>query len=127
MSHRVINLQAKVTSSSQASSLKNELNSKLDSKSYDLFERSVVDGQDPDGNPTLNCKTQHNVTEEGVNFSTWLQNWMDTNKASFNKDGTVRTHGFMWVELEIHDCYHSVDGVEQPCENQHYQKYDIRP
>jgi len=125
MSHRVIQFQAKVTDSSKAGSLKNEIESKLDSKNYDLYERSVVDGQDMDGNATLSVTTKHNVTDEANSFSTWLKSWMDTNQASFNSDGTVNTGGLTWVRHKVHDCWHNVDKDEK-CKVQDYKTYDIR-
>jgi len=126
MSHRVIQFQAKVTSKSKAGSLKNEIESKLDSKGYDLYERSVVDGEDIDGNATLSVTTKHNVTEEANGFSTWLKSWMDTNQASFNSDGTVNTDGLMWARHKVHDCWHNVQDKQEPCEVQDYKSYDLR-
>jgi len=127
MSHRVIQFQAKVTDNSKASSLKNEVENKLDSKNYDLFERSVVDGQDMDGNATLSITTEHNVTEQANQFSTWLKSWMDTNQASYNQSGSVNTHGLSWVRHKVHDCWHNVQDKQEPCEVQDYKSYDIRP
>lgn len=126
MSHRVIQFQAKVSSASKASSLKKEINSKLDSQGYDLFERSVADGQDVDGNATLSCTTEHNVTTEANSFSTWLKSWMDTNQASFNNDGTVNTDGLTWVRHKVHDCWHNVQDKQEPCVVQDYKDYDVR-
>lgn len=127
MSHRVIQFQAKITDSSKASSLKSEIENKLDSKNYDLYERSVADGQDMNGNATLACTTKHNVTEEADQFSTWLKSWMDTNQASFNQDGSVSTHGISWVRHKVHDCWHLVERANEPCEVQDYKSWDVRP
>lgn len=126
MSHRVVQFQAKVTSSSKASTLKDEAVQKLDSKNYDMYERSVVDGSDPEGNATVSVTTKHNITKEADEFSTWLKNWADSNKASFNSDGTVNTEGFNWVNHKVHDCYHLIDGVSEPCMVQDSKTYDLR-
>lgn len=127
MSHRVIQSQFKITSSSKASSLKNDVESKLSNKSYDLYESSVVDGQDMDSNATLSVTTKHNVTEEANQFSSWLKSWMDTNQASYNQDGTISTEGIVWARHKVHDCWHSVNGEQEPCEAQDYKNWDIRP
>jgi hypothetical protein len=126
MSHRVIQFQAKVTSESKAGSLKNDIESKLNNKGYDLYEQSVADGQGMDGNATVACTTKHNLTSEADEFSSWLKSWMDTNQASFNQDGTVNTEGITWVRHKVHDCYHLVN-KDEPCEVQDYKSWDIRP
>jgi len=126
MSHRVIQFQAKVTSSDKASTLKDEIESKLNSKNYDLYESSVVDGQDMDGNATVSCTTKHNVTDEANSFSTWLKSYMDTNKAHYNSDGSVNTDGFNWVRHKVHDCWHQIEGKQEPCEVQDYKSFDLR-
>jgi len=127
MSHRVIQFQAKVTSASKASSLKNDIESKLNNKNYDLYEQSLADGQDMNGNATLACTTKHNVTTEADQFSSWLKSWMDTNQASFNQDGTVNTEGIVWVRHKVHDCWHLIEDKQEPCEVQDYKNWDIRP
>ena len=127
MSHRVIQFQAKVTSSSKASSLKNDVESKLSNKNYNLYERSVADGQDMDGNATLASTTKHNVTSEADEFSSWLKSWMDTNQASFNQGGTVNTEGITWVRHKVHDCWHLIEDKDEPCKVQDYKSWDIRP
>jgi len=127
MSHRVIQFQAKVTSASHADKLKKEIQSKLDSQGYDLFERSVVDGQDTQGNATVSCTTEHNLTDEANSFSTWLKSWMDTNQAGFNSDGSVSTEGLTWVRHKVHDCWHNVQDQQEPCMVQDYKTFDVRP
>ena len=127
MSHRVVQFQAKVTSQASTDSLKKDIDSKLDSEGFDLFERSVVDGQDPDGNVTLSVTTKHNVTEEANSFSTWLKSWMDTHQASFNSNGEVDTHGISWARNKVHDCWHNVQDQDEPCMVQDYKSFDVRP
>lgn len=127
MSHRVIQFQTKVTSQSQADSLKTELNNKLDQKNYDLVERDVADGQDIDGYTTLTVTTEHNLTTEGKDFGIWLKNWSDTNKAQYNQNGSVSTDGICWMRYKSHDCWHNVQGQQEPCEVQDYKTFDIRP
>jgi len=126
MSHRVIQFQAKVSSADKASKLKDEISSKLSSKSYDLYESSVVDGEDMDGNATVSCTTKHNISDEANQFSTWLKSYMDTNKAQFNSDGSINTDGFIWVRHKVHDCWHSIQDKQEPCEVQDYKKFDLR-
>ena len=126
MSHRVIQFQAKVSSAEKASTLKDEIQSKLNSKGYDLYESSVVDGQDMDGKATVSATTKHNVTDEANNFSTWLKSWMDTNKAQYNSDGSINTDGFVWVRHKVHDCWHNVQNKQEPCMVQDYKTYDLR-
>jgi hypothetical protein len=126
MSHRVIQSQFKLTSKSKASELKSEVESKLDSKGYDLYESSVVDGEDMEGNATLSVTTKHNITEEANQFSSWLKSWMDTNQASFNTGGTVESDGISWARHKVHDCWHNVN-KDEPCEVQDYKKWDVRP
>lgn len=127
MSHRVIQFQAKVTSESKASSLKQDIQQKMDRRGDDLYEKSLADGQDMDGNATLACTTKHNVSTEADEFSSWLKNWMDSNQASFNQDGSVNTHGITWVRHKVHDCWHLVQDKDEPCEVQDYKSWDIRP
>lgn len=127
MSHRVIQSQFKISSSSKASSLKNDVESKLSTKSYDLYEQSVVDGEDMDGNATLSVTTKHNVTEEANSFSSWLKSWMDTNQASFNQDKEISTEGIVWTRHKVHDCSHNLPDLDEPCEVQDYKNWDIRP
>lgn len=128
MSHRVIQFQAKLTSKSKASELKKELEDKVGSEGYDLYEKaSIADGEDMEGNATLACTTKHNVTTEADDFSSWLKSWTDTNQASFNQDGTVSTEGITWVRHKVHDCWHLVQDKQEPCEVQDYKDWDIRP
>jgi len=63
MSHRVIQFQAKVSNKTETDQLKQEIENRLDNKEFNLFERSVVDGEDMEGNPTLSVTTEHNITE----------------------------------------------------------------
>lgn len=127
MSHRVIQFQSKITSSNKASSLRNDIESKLSNKNFDLYEKSVADGQDMEGNATLACTTKHNVTTEADSFSSWLKSWMDSNQASFNSDGSVSAEGICWVRHKVHDCWHLIQDKQEPCVVQDYKSWDVRP
>jgi len=116
MSHRVIQFQAKVSNKSKTDQLKQEIENRLDSKNYNLFERSVVDGEDMDENPTLSVTTEHNVTEEANQFSAWLKQLAEDNKED----------GFIWLRHKVHDCWHNVEGQQEPCEGQDYKDFDLR-
>jgi len=119
MSHRVIQFQTKVSSKSKTSELKQKIENRLDNKEFNLFERSVVDGEDMDGIPTLSVTTEHNVSEEANQFSTWLKQLAEDNKANSNSEG------FNWLRHKVHDCWHNVEGQQEPCEAQDYKSFDI--
>ena len=125
MSHRVIQVDSKVSSSSQADSFQTDVQNKLDSKGYDLHTREVNDGEDLDGNSTLAVKTDHNNSTEANEFYNWLWNWAQTNQTTYNTDGSVETEGFERFRIQIHDCKH-LQGLNEPCEIGNADKFDLR-
>lgn len=125
MSHRVIQVDSKVTSKSQADSLQQEVINKLNSKSYDFHNREVNDGSDLEGNATLSVKTDHNNDTEANNFYDWLWNWAQTNQATYKTDGSVDTEGFQMLRIQVHDCKH-LEGLQEPCEIGNANKFDLR-
>jgi len=125
MSHRVIQVDSKVTSKSQADHLQQDVINKLDSKGYDLHTREVNDGSDLEGNATLSVKTDHNNSTEANNFYDWLWNWAQTNQATFNTDGSIDTEGFTRLRIQVHDCKH-LNGLNEPCEIGNANKFDLR-
>jgi len=106
MSHRVIQVDSKVSNSEQADKLQTEITNKLDSKNYSLHRRQVNDGQDLDGTATLAVKTDHDKDSEANKFYNWLWNWAQTNQATFDTDGSVATQGFTRFRIQVHDCKH---------------------
>jgi hypothetical protein len=125
MSHRVIQVDSKVSFQSQADSLQTDIKEKLDSKGFDLNNRDVNDGSDLDGNATLGVKTDHNNSTEANEFYSWLWDWAQNNQATFNSDGSIDTEGFTRFRIQVHDCKH-LDGLEEPCEIGNADKFDLR-
>jgi len=91
MSHSVIQVDAVVSDAATADNLQTDVKQKLDSKGYDLHERNVNDGTNPEGEATLRVKTDHNVDTEGNNFFDWLKSWSQTNQGDVDSDGNVTT------------------------------------
>lgn len=106
MSHRVIQVDSKVSSESQADHLQKDVQSKLDSKGYDLHTREVNDGVDLKNQATLGIKTDHNNSTEANGFYSWLWNWAQTNQATFDTNGNIETEGFTRFRIQVHDCKH---------------------
>lgn len=126
MSHRVAKFQAVATSKTKAEGLKSEINSKLDSKGYDLFDRSVSDGENMKGQATVGFSLEFNKSSECDSFGNWIKSWMETNKASASEDGSIDSPGFVSVEYFPHDCYHNVEGMDRPCGKPDYTSFDVR-
>jgi len=59
MSHRVLQFDSDVSSSSKADALQTKIKQELDTASYDLHERNVNDGSRKDGTDPLAGKTEH--------------------------------------------------------------------
>jgi len=125
MSHRVIQVDSKVSSESQADHLQQDVKGKLDSKGYDLHNREVNDGSNLEGTATLSVKTDHNNDSEANNFYDWLWSWAQTNQATFEPDGSVDSEGFTRFRIQVHDCKH-LEGLQEPCEIGNANKFDLR-
>jgi len=125
MSHRVIQVDSKVSSKKRADSLQQEVKRKLDSESYGLHNREVNDGEDLEGNATLSVKTDHNNSTEANKFYDWLWNWAQNNQATYNSDGSVSSDGLTRFRIQVHDCKH-LDGLQEPCEIGNADKFDLR-
>jgi len=113
MSHRVIQVDSKVSSKNQADHLQEDIENKLDFKGYDLHTREVNDGSDIEGNPTLAVKTDHNNDSQANEFYNWLWNWAQSNQATYNTDGSVDTQGFEMLRIQVHDCKHLESKTER--------------
>jgi len=125
MSHRVIQVDSKVSSKTKADALQQEIKRKLDSESYGLHNREVNDGEDLEGNATLSVKTDHNNSTEANKFYNWLWTWAQNNQATYSSDGSVDTDGLTRFRIQVHDCKH-LDGLQEPCEIGNADKYDLR-
>lgn len=125
MSHRVIQLDSKVSSKGKADSIKQDVRDELDAQGYDLYTREVNDGSDLDGNATLAVKTDHNDSTEANEFFDWLWNYAQNAQATYNSDGTINTDGFEMCRVQVHDCKH-LEGLNEPCEIGNAQKFDLR-
>jgi len=125
MSHRVIQVDSKVSSKKRADSLQQEVKRKLDSESYGLHNREVNDGEDLEGNATLSVKTDHNNDTEANSFYSWLWTWAQNNQVTYNSDGSVSSDGLTRFRIQVHDCKH-LDGLQEPCEIGNADKFDLR-
>jgi hypothetical protein len=125
MSHRVIQVDSKVSSKKRADSLQQEVKRKLDSESYGLHNREVNDGEDLEGNATLSVKTDHNNSTEANSFYSWLWDWAQNNQASYNSDDSVESDGLTRFRIQVHDCKH-LEGLDEPCEIGDADKFDLR-
>jgi len=125
MSHRVIQVDSKVSSKTKADSLQQEIKRKLDSESYGLHNREVNDGEDLEGNATLSVKTDHNNSTEANSFYSWLWTWAQNNQVTYSSDGSVSSNGLTRFRIQVHDCKH-LDGLNEPCEIGNADKFDLR-
>jgi len=125
MSHRVIQVDSKVSSKTKADSLQQEVKRKLDSESYGLHNREVNDGVDLESVATLSVKTDHNNSTEANKFYDWLWNWAQNNQATYNSDGSVSSDGLTRFRIQVHDCKH-LDGLQESCEIGNADKFDLR-
>jgi len=125
MSHRVIQVDSKVSSKKRADALQQEVKRKLDSESYSLHNREVNDGEDLEGVATLSVKTDHNNDTEANSFYSWLWDWAQNNQASYSSDGSVDTDGLTRFRIQVHDCKH-LEGLDEPCEIGNADKFDLR-
>jgi hypothetical protein len=125
MSHRVLQFDSDVSSSSKADALQTKIKQELDTALYDLHERNVNDGSRIDGTATLAVKTDHNVDSEANKFFDWLWNFAQNNKASYNKDGTLSSEGFTRVRVQVHDCQH-LEGLNEPCKIGNAEKFEVQ-
>jgi len=125
MSHRVIQVDSKVTSNAKADSLQKDIVNELDTQSYNLHDRQVNDGETLDGVATLAIKTDHNNSTEANGFYDYLWTWAQNNQAIYNDDGSVRDEGFEQFRIQIHDCKH-LEGLQEPCEIGNADKFDLR-
>jgi len=125
MSHRVLQFDSDVSSSSKADALQTKIKQELDTASYDLHERNVNDGSRIDGTATLAAKTDHDVDSEANKFFDWLWNFAQNNKASYNKDGTLSSEGFTRARIQVHDCQH-LEGLQEPCKIGNAEKFEVQ-
>lgn len=126
MSHTVIQMDSKVSSSTKASNLKTQIKDYLLDQGFDLHDNQVNDGSDLEDTPTLRVKTDHNNTTEANIFFDWLEQFSQDNKAEYDKDNNVEIEGFTRFRLTVHDCKH-LAGLQEPCEIGNSTKYDLRP
>jgi len=124
MSHRVIQVDSKVSSKNTAAELQRRIKKKLDSESFDLNNREVNDGF-VRGTATLSVKTDHNNSTEANQFYDWLWMFAQDNQAVFNTDGSVSSQGFTRFRVQVHDCKH-LEGLNQPCEVGNADSFDLR-
>lgn len=125
MSHRVIQVDSKVTSTGKADSLQQEIKDELDKQGFDLHNREVNDGTTLNGVATLSVKTDHNNSTEANNFYDWLWSWAQNNQATYNTDGSVSEEGLESFRIQVHDCNH-LDGLNEPCEIGNSNKFDLQ-
>jgi hypothetical protein len=125
MSHRVIQVDSKVSSASKADSLQEEVQNELDNQGYDLNNREVNDGETLEGVATLAIKTQHNNSTEANNLYSYLWEWAQNNQVIYNDDGSVRNEGFERFRIQVHDCKH-LNGLQERCEIGNADKFDLR-
>jgi len=124
MSHRVIQVDSKVSSKNTAADLQQRIKKKLDSESFDLNNREVNDGF-VRGTATLSVKTDHNNSTEANRFYDWVWMFAQDNQASFNTDGSVSSEGFTRFRVQVHDCKH-LEGLSEPCEIGNADSFDLR-
>lgn len=104
MTHRVIQFNSTVVDASTADDLQSEIQSHIDGESYDIHDSQINDGTNPDGDPTLAIKTDHNVDSEANAFFDWIKYLVKNNESDFES-----------ARLRIHDCQH-LEGLNAPCE-----------
>ena len=126
MSHTVIQVDSKVSSSEEASRLKNKIKDYLVDQGFNLHDNAVNDGSDMNGAITLRVKTDHNVTTEANMFFDWLWNMAQNNKAQYDSNDTITGEGFTHFRLEVHDCKH-LEGLDEPCKIGNHKGFDVRP
>lgn len=102
MSHTVIQVDSKVSSSTEASRLKNKIKDYLVDQGFDLHDNAVNDGSDMNGTITLRVMTDHNVTTQANIFFDWLKQFCKNNKSKFKE-----------ARLRIHDCQHFASPSEE--------------
>jgi hypothetical protein len=125
MSHRVIQVDSKVTSNAKADSLQKDIVNKLDSHSYDLHDRQVNDGETLEGVATLAIKTNHNNSTEANSFYDYLWKWAQNNQATYNSDSSVDTDGLIQFRIQVHDCKH-LEGLQEPCKIGNADSFDLK-
>jgi hypothetical protein len=125
MSHRVIQVDSKVSSAAKADSLQKEVQTELDNQGYDLNNHEVNDGENLEGEYTLAIKTDHNNSTEANKFYDYLYTWAQNNQAIYNDDGSVRDDGFEQFRIQVHDCKH-LEGLDEPCSIGNADKFDLR-
>jgi len=126
MSHRVIQVDSKVTSSGEADSLQTSVENQLNDKNYSLHTREVNDGSDLDDVATLAVKTDHDNDSEANEFYSWLWNFAQNNQAVFNDDGSVATDGFLTFRIKIHDCKH-LESINETEKQLHEEISNVYP
>jgi len=125
MSHRVIQVDSKVTSNAKADSLQKDIVNELDTQSYDLHDRQVNDGETIDGVATLAIKTNHNNSTEANGFYDFLWKWAQNNQATYNSDSSVDTDGLIQFRIQVHDCKH-LEGLQEPCKIGNADSFDLK-
>lgn len=125
MSHRVIQLDSKISSKGKADSIQQDVKDELNAQGYDIHTRTVNDGSDLEGNATLAVKTDHNNDVEANEFYDWLWNYAQNTQVTYNSDGSVKSDGFEMCRIQVHDCKH-LEGLQEPCEIGNANKFDLR-
>jgi hypothetical protein len=101
---RVIMVQSTVVDKATASKHKQATNDHFANSSYDINEKDVSDGENPDGDITLGLNVKFNSTSDNEDFWTWLKAYIQDNSADFNS-----------FRMTNHDCQHNQNG-NLPCE-----------
>ena len=125
MSHRIIQVDSKVSSKTRADSLKTKISDYLDAENYSLHSREVNDGENLDGDATLAVKTDHNDSSEANKFYDWLYNMAQNNRVEYDSENNKVTEGFTRFRIQIHDCKH-IQGLNEPCEIGNADKFDLQ-